>query len=87
LCREFAIPQLGANSAAPVLRTPAAVLRLLEALAAAVRADPLAGAAEKARAAGYLAGLALKAIEANNLAARVEMLEAVLKQRPPGGTP
>jgi hypothetical protein len=65
----------------PSLRTPADVLGLLEEAAVAVRADLLAGPAEKARALGRLAEAALRAIEANNLAARVEMLEAVLKQR------
>ena len=34
-----------------------------------------------ARVVGYLAGVTLKAIEAGNLAARIEMLEATLKQR------
>ena len=47
----------------------------------AVRLDPEAATMEKARTIGYLAGVALKAIEAGNLAARIEMLEAVLKQR------
>ncbi|HKB36039.1 MAG TPA: hypothetical protein VKD72_06265 [Gemmataceae bacterium] len=47
----------------------------------AVRLDPGAGTLEKARTIGYLAGIALKAIEAGNLAARIEVLEAVLKQR------
>ena len=55
-------------------------------LAAADRADPWTGVAEKARAAGYLAGVALKAIEVGNLASRIELLEAVLKQRPKGNS-
>jgi hypothetical protein len=42
---------------------------------------------EKARTIGYLAGITLKAIEAGNLAARIEMLEEVLKQRKEGGKP
>jgi hypothetical protein len=63
------------------LKTAADVLGLLEEQVQAVRAAPEAGALEKARAIGYLAGVALKAIEAGNLAARIEMLEAVLKQR------
>jgi hypothetical protein len=46
-----------------------------------VRAEQDAGTPEKARTIGYLSGIALKAIDAGNLAARVEMLEAVLKQR------
>jgi hypothetical protein len=40
-----------------------------------------AGAVEKARVAGYRAGIGLRAIGAGNLAARVERLEAVLKRR------
>jgi hypothetical protein len=63
------------------LQTAADVLKLLEEQVAAVRAEPEAGALEKARAIGYLAGISLKAIEAGNLAARLEMLETVLKQR------
>jgi hypothetical protein len=69
------------------LKTAADVVALLEEQVAAVRADRKAGALEKARAVGYLAGVALKAIEAGNLAARVEMLEAVLKQRKGDATP
>jgi hypothetical protein len=63
------------------LKTAADVLALLEEQVAAVRAEAEAGPLEKARVVGYLAGVALKAIEAGNLAARIEMLEAVLKQR------
>jgi hypothetical protein len=63
------------------LKTAADVLALLEEQIAAVRADSQAGALEKARTVGYLAGVSLRAIEAGNLAARIEMLEAVLKQR------
>src|SRR4051794_18582339 len=63
------------------LKTAADVLALLEEQVEAVRAEQGAGALEKARAVGYLAGVALRAIEAGNLAARIEMLEAVLKQR------
>jgi hypothetical protein len=69
------------------LKTAADVLRLLEEQVEAVRAEPEAGALEKARAIGYLAGVALKAIEAGNLAARIEMLEVVLKQRNGKGKP
>jgi hypothetical protein len=57
------------------------VLQLLAEQVEAVRAEKDAGTLEKARAIGYLAGISLKAIEAGNLAARIEMLEAVLKQR------
>jgi hypothetical protein len=63
------------------LKTAADVIDLLEEQVAAVRAEQEAGTLEKARVVGYLAGIALKAIEAGNLAARLEMLEAVLKQR------
>jgi hypothetical protein len=63
------------------LQTAADVIDLIEEQVAAVRAEQQAGALEKARVVGYLAGIALKAIEAGNLAARIEMLEAVLKQR------
>jgi hypothetical protein len=63
------------------LRTVADVLALLEEQVEAIRADDEASALEIARTAGYLAGIALRAIETGNLAARIEMLEMVLKQR------
>jgi hypothetical protein len=63
------------------LRTAQDVLDVLEEQVAAVRADAAAGTLEKARAIGFLAGVSLKAIEAGHLAARIEMLEAVLKHR------
>ncbi len=63
------------------LKTAADVLKLLEEQVAAVRGDELAGTLEKARCIGYLAGTALKAIEAGDLAARLEAVEAVLKGR------
>src|SRR5262249_14829374 len=74
------------NGTSPVpvafrLQTAADVLQLLGEQVEAVRAEREAGTLEKARTIGYLAGIALKAIEAGNLAARIEMLEAVLKQR------
>ena len=68
------------------LQTIADVIDLLQEQVEAIRAESCAGTVEKARAIGYLAGIACKAIETGNLAARVEMLEAVLKQRT-GGTP
>ena len=64
-----------------VLRTPADVLQLLQRQIATVARDQRAGAVERARAIGYLATLSLKAIEADNLAARLEALEAVLNRR------
>src|SRR5919107_4671917 len=63
------------------LKTAADVLKLLEEQVAAVRGEPNAGTLEKARCVGYLAGVALKAIEAGDLAARLEAVEAVLKAR------
>ena len=63
------------------LKTAADVLALLEEQVNAVRADADAGTMEKARTVGFLGSIALRAIEAGNLAARIEMLEAVLKQR------
>jgi hypothetical protein len=47
----------------------------------AVRLENTAGTLERARTIGFLAGVALKAIEAGNLAARLEALESVLKAR------
>jgi hypothetical protein len=69
------------------LKTADDVLRLLEEQVEAVRVEQEAGTLEKARAIGYLAVVALKAIEAGNLAARIEVLEAVLKQRNGDGKP
>ena len=63
------------------LKTTADVLALIEEQVVAVRADPDAGTLEKARVVGYLAGIALKSIEAGDLAARLEALESVLKAR------
>src|SRR5436190_164755 len=63
------------------LQTAADVIDLLQEQIEAVRAEAEAKTTEKARTIGYLAGIALKAIEAGNLAARLEALEAVLKQR------
>ena len=63
------------------LRTAADVLALLAEQVQAVRDEPEAGTLEKARVVGYLAGIALKAIEAGDLAARLEAVESVLKAR------
>jgi hypothetical protein len=84
--RRGVIPLRAEQDAPPPLRTATDILDLLEQLTAAVRADTWTGAVEKARAAGYLAGMALKAIEVGNLASRIELLEAVLKQRPKGNS-
>src|SRR5262245_26427310 len=78
----------GRTASAPRrLQTARDVLDLLEEQVEAIRAEACAGTVEKARAIGYLAGVARKAIEMGNLAARLEMLERVLKQRSGGATP
>ncbi len=66
------------------LKTAADVLALLAEQVAAVRADPAVGTLERARCIGYLAGVTLKAIEAGDLAARLEAVESVLKARRAG---
>ena len=67
------------------LKTAADVIALLEEQIGAVREDPDAGTLEKARCVGYLAGISLRAIEAGDLAARLEALEAILKERKKAG--
>jgi hypothetical protein len=66
------------------LRTARDVLGLLEEQIDAIRHEPEAGTLEKARAVGYLAGIALKAVEVADLSARVEAVERVLKRRKAG---
>lgn len=63
------------------LRTPTDILTLLESMSVAVQSDPFTDTVTKARVVGQLAALGLKAIETTNLAARLEQLEMVLKQR------
>jgi hypothetical protein len=63
------------------LKTAADVLALLEEQVGAVRGDDTLTTVERARTVGYLAGISLKAIEAGDLAARVEAVEAVLRGR------
>ena len=63
------------------LQTAQDVIDLLQEQVEAVRHEAMAGTVEKARALGYLAGIARKAIETGNLAARLELLEAVLRKR------
>lgn len=67
------------------LQTAQDVIDLLQEQVALVRADESAGTLEKARTVGFLAGVALRAIEAGNLAARLEALELALKHREGGG--
>lgn len=66
------------------LKTAADVLALLEEQVTAVRSDQTLTTVERARTVGYLAGISLKAIEAGDLAARIEDLEASLKLRKAG---
>ena len=63
------------------LKTAQDVLRLLEEQINAVREAEEVGPLERARVIGYLAGVTLKAIEAGDLAGRIEALEGVLKAR------
>jgi hypothetical protein len=57
------------------------VLSLLDEQVQAVRADETAGALERGRSIGYLAGVSLRAAEAGQLAARLEALERALMAR------
>ena len=66
------------------LKTAADVLALLGEQVAAVRDDPEVGTLDRARCIGYLAAVTLKAIEAGDLAARLEAVESVLKARRAG---
>ena len=66
------------------LKTAQDVLGCLEEQLNLVRQEPEAGTLEKARAVGYLAGIALKAVEVADLSGRVEALEQVLRRRRAG---
>ena len=66
------------------LKTAHDVLTLIEEQVNAVREESEAGTLEKARAIGYLAGIALKAVEVADLSGRVEALEQVLRRRKAG---
>jgi hypothetical protein len=66
------------------LKTAQDVLALLEEQVNAVREEPEAGTLEKARAIGYLASIALKAVEVADLSGRIESLEQVLRRRKAG---
>jgi hypothetical protein len=63
------------------LKAAADVLALLADQVEAVLEDRDIGTVERARTVGYLASVSLRAIEAGDLAARIEALEAMLKQR------
>jgi hypothetical protein len=70
--------------AARQLQTAQDVIDLLQEQVEALRHDSLASPLAKARAVGYLVGLARRAIETGKLADRLEMLERVFKQRKEG---
>ena len=63
-------------------KTAADVLALLNEQIETVRQDSSLGSVERAKAVGYLAGIALRAIDAGDVAARVEALESILNSRP-----
>ena len=67
------------------LKTAYDVLALLEEQVVAVRDEPDAGTLEKARCIGYLAGIALRAVEVADLSARLESMERVVKSRKKAG--
>jgi hypothetical protein len=60
---------------------PADVLSILAEQANEVRRDKLADPVERARTLGFLAGLALRAMEQRDGTARIEALERVLRLR------
>jgi hypothetical protein len=66
------------------LKTARDILALIEEQVNAIRDEPEAGTLEKARTIGYLAGIALKAVEVADLSARLEAVERVLKRRKAG---
>jgi hypothetical protein len=80
---ETLVEQLDAAEKPPPrpLQTAQDVIDLVEEQVEALRAERWAGTVQKARAIGYLAGIARKAIETGTLAARLAMLKAVLRQR------
>jgi hypothetical protein len=63
------------------LDQPADVLALLAEQVNEVRSDVLADPTERARTLGFLASLALRAMEARDITARLEAVERVLKLR------
>jgi hypothetical protein len=82
LLQRMAQARRGAPALAPrPLQTPHDVIELLHEQVEAIRQDPCAGPLEKARAIGYLAGIAARAIETDTLAQRLEILEARLRAR------
>jgi hypothetical protein len=77
-----ALPVLALVPPEPVpLETPADVVAVIAEQVNAVRADPFTDSTEKARTLGMLSSVALRAMEAKDLAARLEAVERVLKLR------
>ena len=73
---------VSAEPVAPVpVEHPGDVLAVLAEQINAVRADAQSDPIESARTVGFLAGVALRAMEANGLAERLEAVEKVLKLR------
>jgi hypothetical protein len=82
LLNHLAFAMSGRKPPAPrQLQTPQDVIDLLQEQVEALRAETCVGTVERVRALGYLAGIARKAIETGDLAARLEKLEASFKQR------
>ena len=80
---ETVVQQCDAAAKLPVrrLQTVQDVIDLLHEQVEMLRAQRWLGTVPKARAIGYLAGLARQTIETGTLAARLEILEAVLRLR------
>jgi hypothetical protein len=66
------------------LKTARDVLALIEEQVQAVRGDEKLATTERARTIGYLAGLALRAVEVTDLSERMEAVERVLSPRKDG---
>ena len=69
------------------LRTAQDVLELLAEQVEAVRLDEAIATTERARTVGYLCGIALRAVDAADMAERVEAIERALKQRKDSQSP
>ena len=81
-------PLLRIVPAEPIpLDHPADVLALLAEQVNVVRSDARAEPTERARTLGFLASLALRAMESRDLTARLEAVERVLKLREKAVTP
>jgi len=82
LLHRLAVAQRGLKPPRPrPLQTPQDLIEVLKEQIEALQCDSCAGPVEKARAIGYLAGIVRRAFETGKIADRLEMLEAVLKNR------